>query len=511
MTPPLPPLPPLPPSPLAADAPARAALLSAHPEFRPARVYAFGAALGLVAGLDFVAAILIAMAGVQVQTGLGVAPRDFLWALTSYAVAAVVANLVLVQLAGRVSYRRFTLASLVVFIAGALACAAADSLPALTAARALQGLGGGGLFAASRILAQFSSQPQERLSLFWGFGLANFALVALSPWLAGWLVARHGWHTLFLLQAVLAVPLLPLVALVYPQVERLPQRRFGKLDWAGVLAFAAGALLLVHALEHLRYLTRADLPLLAGYGVAGLLLLAVVMRRFSRHPDPWLDPRRLTSRRYLVGLAFYGIFYLVSGYWNFLVPAFLVEGLGFGLPTVGGLLSLGGLTTLGAVVVFHLSLPRIMRKRRYIAIGYCGLALAFVLMAAAARPGASALAVLPAIVLQGAMPVLALLQVAMMTFVDMPTEDFAHAYAFKNIVREIVNALGTGLAVLQLHHGTAAAQAELQAATAEQLVPALDDVFRQAAVSMAAGEILGVLAIACVAVAAVVVVQRTLK
>ncbi|ANQ83723.1 multidrug resistance transmembrane protein [Azoarcus olearius] len=486
-------------------------LLSAHPELRPLRVHAFGATLGLVAGVDFVAAILIAMAGTQVQHGLGVAPRDFLWALTSYAVAAVMANLMLVQLAGRVNYRRFTLASLTVFIAGALGCAAASSLPAFTAARLVQGLGGGGLFAAARILAQYSSQPQERLSLFWGFGVANFALVALAPWLAGWLVAHHGWHTLFLLQAGLALPLLPLVAWLYPRVERTPSRALGRLDWPGVLAFAGGALLLVHALEHLRYLSRAELPQLAAYALLGLVLLGVVMRRFARHPDPWLDPRRLASRRYLAGLAFYGVFYLICGYWNFLVPAVLVDGLGFGLDTVGGLLALGGLTTLGAVVVFHLCLPYIMRKRRYIALGYVGLAAAFTLMAVSARPGAGVLDVLPPIVLQGAMPVLALLQVAMMTFVDMPTEDFAHAYAFKNIVREILNALGTGLAVLQLHHGTAAAQAAMQAATPGPLQPHLAEVVHRAAVGTAAGQMLSGLALACLLVAAVAVWQRALR
>lgn len=510
MSPPLPPLTPLPSQPAAA-VPARPVLLSAYPELRPMRVYAFGATLGLVAGLDFVAAILIAMAGTQVQHGLGVAPRDFLWALTSYAVAAVMANLMLVQLAGRVNYRRFTLASLVVFIVGALGCAWAESLPAFAAARLVQGLGGGGLFAAARILAQHSSQPQERLSLFWGFGLANFALVALAPWLAGWLVAHHGWHMLFLLQAGLALPLVPLVVWLYPRVERASTRPFGKLDWPGVLAFACGALLLLHALEHLRFLSRADLPELVAYALLGLALLALVMRRFARHPDPWLDPRRLVSRRYLVGLAFYGVFYLITGYWNFLVPAVLVEGLGFGLDKVGGLLALGGLTTLVAVVAFHLGLPYIMRKRRYIALGYIGLAGAFALMAATARPGAGVVDVLPAIVLQGAMPVLVMLQVALMTFVDMPTEDFAHAYAFKNIVREILNALGTGLAVLQLHHGSSAAQAAMQASTPEALGPHLTEVVHQAAVGTAAGEIFLALALACLVVAAVALWQRTLR
>lgn len=485
----------------------RGVLLSAHPEFGAFRVYAFGAVLGLVAGLDFVATILIAMAGVQVQGGLGVAPRDFLWALTSYAVAAVVANLVLVQLAGRISYRRFTLVSLALFVLGSVACAMADTLLQLSLARAVQGLGGGGLFAASRILAQYSSQPQERLSLFWGFGLANFALVALSPWLAGWLISHHGWNMLFLLQAGFALPMLPLVLWLYPRVEHRPARSIGRLDWPGVLAFAAGALLLLHALEHLRFMTLSDLPALLLYAVAGSILIAVMMRRFRRHPDPWLDPGRLLSRRYLVGLGFYALFYLISGYWNFLIPAFLVQGLGFDLAKVGGLLSLGAAVTLFAVVVFHLLLPRLMRKRRYIALGYVGLAAAFVLMSLAARPGAGAAAVLPAILLQGAMPVLVLLQVAMMTFVDMPTEDFAHAYAFKNIVREIVNALGTGVAVLQFHQGTQLAQSALKQSAPEVGAPLL----HQVAVTQATGEILLGMAAVCVVVAIVALVQRTLR
>lgn len=486
-------------------APAPRVLLSAHPEFGPRRVYAFGAALGCVAGLDFVAAILIAMGGVHIQHGLGASPEDFLWALTAYAVAAVVANLVLVQLAGRVSYRRFTLASLVLFGLGAAACALAGSLPALVAARALQGLGGGGLFAASRILAQFSSQPQERISLFWGFGLANFAMLALAPVLSGWLSGHFGWRALFALQAALVLPLLPLVRQLYPRREARSWPAVGRLDWAGVLAFALGALLAVHALEHLRFLSLVRLPALAAYLVVGLGLMAVMLHRFRRHPDPWLDPRRLGSRRYLAGLGFYALFYLVTGYWNFLAPSFLLHGLGFELATVGALLSAGALVTLGAVVVFHLVLPRIARKRRYIGLGYLTLAAAFLLLAQAARPGATPAAVLPALLLHGATPVLVLLQVAIMTFVDMPAEDFAHAYAFKSIVREIVNALGTGLAVLQLQHAARALQHG--AAAGEALGAGLDPL----AVTLAAGGILHGMAALCVLVAVLAVLQRALR
>ncbi|MDZ5457594.1 MFS transporter [Azohydromonas lata] len=505
----------------------RPPLLSAHPHWAAWRVYAFGAVLGLVASLDIVGSILIAMAGTQVQVGLHAAARDFLWAFTAYAGAAVVANLVLVRAAAHVSWRGFTLASLAVFAAGSLACAASPSLGLLVAARALQGLGGGGLFAAARILAQYSAQPRERLSLFWGFGLANFTLVALAPWVTATLMARHGWPLLFLLQAGLAVLLLPLVWLLFPRrgAGAPSQVRtgapvdahgaapatapmgtpMGSLDWPGVAAFSLGALLLVHALEQLRHFAPAQAPLLAGWALAGLALLVAALRRFHRHPDPWLDPRRLASRRYLAGLAFYGLFYLVNGAWNYAVPALLVQGLHMPLPQAGALLSLGGAVSVVAVVVFHLSLPRVMRKRRYIALGYVGLAAAFALMAQAAHAdGAAPAWALAGLLLQGAMPVLALLQVAMMTFVEMPTEDFAHAYAFKSIVREIVNALGAGLTVLQLQHGSEAA---LQASA-----PALASADAHAlALRAAAGDLLGALALGCLLVAAVAVAQRSLK
>lgn len=483
----------------------RPPLLSAHPHWAAWRVYAFGAVLGLVASLDIVGSILIAMAGTQVQLGLHAAARDFLWAFTAYAGAAVVANLVLVRAAAHVSWRGFTLASLAVFAAGSLACAASPTLGLLVAARALQGLGGGGLFAAARILAQYSAQPRERLSLFWGFGLANFTLVALAPWVTATLMARHGWPLLFLLQAGLAVLLLPLVWLLFPRRGAGRGTPMGALDWPGVAAFSLGALLLVHALEQLRHFAPAQAPLLAGYALAGLALLAAALRRFHRHPDPWLDPHRLASRRYLVGLAFYGLFYLVNGAWNYAVPALLVQGLHMPLPQAGALLSLGGAVSVVAVVVFHLSLPRVMRKRRYIALGYVGLAAAFALMAQAAHSAGAAPAwALAGLLLQGAMPVLALLQVAMMTFVEMPTEDFAHAYAFKSIVREIVNALGAGLTVLQLQHGSEAA---LQASA-----PALASADAHAlALRAAAGDLLGALALGCLLVAAVAVAQRSLK
>jgi hypothetical protein len=49
----------------------------------------------------------------------------------------------------------------------------------------------------------------------------------------------------------------------------------------------------------------------------------------------------------------------------------------------------------------------------------------------------------------------------MMTYLDVPTEDFAHAYQFKNVCKQIASASGTGLASVFMQDGLAAHRTHL--------------------------------------------------
>lgn len=429
-------------------------LLSIHPELGPRRTRAFGLLLGLVTGVDFVANTMIAVGGMAIQSAMGFAGGAFIWALTAYATAAVVANLVLAQIARRITYRRFSILGLVVFALGALLCAHAETALHLALARAIQGLGGGALFAASRILVQLTARPAERLTLFWGFGLGSFGLAAVSPWLATWLIAIGNWPAMFHFQAAIALLLAALAALVYPRrpeaADTTDAHRLGHLDWPVVVLLCVGALLILHTLEQMRIPAEASsYPLL--WLAAGGGCLAFAVRRLRRHPDPWLDLNRLRSRRYLTGLAFYGLFYLFAGAWNYVIPVLLVGGLGFALTTAGLLMSAGGAVTVLTLVVFHLLMHRVTRKHAFIATGYVLLATAGGLLALLATPGATAASIAAPLLLQGITPIMVMLQVAMLTYVEIPVEDFAHAYQLKNILREAVGALGTGCAALFVH------------------------------------------------------------
>ncbi|MBB3258075.1 MFS family permease [Paraburkholderia bannensis] len=131
--------------------------LRALPHFSPLRVFFFTVALGAATGVDFVASSMMGIAGTHIRGGVHASPEDFLWSMTSYAAMATVANLMLGRIARHTSYRSYTIAGLIVAAIGSLLCALCDTPLELTFARAVQGFGAGGLFAAARILIQLVS------------------------------------------------------------------------------------------------------------------------------------------------------------------------------------------------------------------------------------------------------------------------------------------------------------------------------------------------------------------
>ncbi|AOY01809.1 MFS transporter [Jeongeupia sp. USM3] len=500
-------------------------LLSRHPELGRTRVYLFGLTAGCVTGVDFVASSMIGIAGAHIQGGVHAAPEEYLWAITAYAAAAVVANLVLGRVGTRITFRRYILLSLLVFCAGALLCAASNDIGELVLARAVQGLGGGGLFAAARITAQLVSEPHERLPIFVGFGLGSFTLTALAPWVSAELALNLGWRAIFLLQALVALPLFAMVLTVFPRRRKAPTTaQMGTLGWPAALAFGCGALLLLHGIEDFR-LARIGLSggeTLALAGGAGLLVFA--FHWLHKHPDPWLDVRRLVSRRYLVGLGFYSLYYLISGGWNYLVPQFLQAGLGFNFQTTGMVLSLAGLVGLAGVIVHTLNFKRVFGKRRVITVGFLVFASAATLLASGAMPGASIAALMPAMMLQSLTTALIMVQVASMTYLDFEPEDFVHAYQLKNIMREVATALGTGMTSQWLQTDRAIARNDLvgriNAFDMQALTPDLPrtpevlatlslQIDRQATL-IACDHLFVALVAICLAAAAVVLCQRAL-
>jgi DHA2 family multidrug resistance protein-like MFS transporter len=171
----------------------------------------------------------------------GSKPADAIWIVNGYQLAIVMALLPLAALSEIVGFRRVYVAGLALFAVASVACALSRSLPALTAARALQGLGAAGVMSVNGGLIRFI-WPSRLLGR--GIGL-NAVIVsvaaAVGPSLASAILAVGPWPWLFAVNVPIALTALALAARVLP-ANPLSRRRF---DWISAVlnAIAFGALI----------------------------------------------------------------------------------------------------------------------------------------------------------------------------------------------------------------------------------------------------------------------------
>lgn len=497
--------------------------LSALPRVTRGGVFLMGLAFGCATGIDFVASSMLATGAVQIRAGIYATPDDFLWCFTSYAAAAIVANLMLRRIADLISYQGFTMLGLAVAICGSLLCALSNNIVQLSLALAVQGLGAGGLFAAARTLIQTIAAPQERPRLLWPFVLGAIGMLAAAPWVTATLILDASWRTIFVVQAFTAAATMLLVSVTYPHRVMPPRPpdidTIAAMDWTTVLLLGTGALVLVHGLANLRLYTAASTPDVLAWPLAGAVLMALAFLRLHRHPDAWLNTHRLGGRRYLTGLGFYATYSFVAGLWNYLIPIVLQLGLGFSFETTGMVTTLTGAAGMVAAILYVLYGARLPGSRRWLALGYGMLAAAAWMLATRLSTDVSMARVVPALLLQSAALPFSLVIVAKLTFLDTPLDDFSHTYQFKNIVRQVASAAGTGTAAQCLQYGEAMARTHLvarvdvfgMAPRSQEALVSLSQQIDQQAVLLAGANLLAIVAPGCLLVAAVALWQRWLR
>jgi len=402
-----------------------------------------GLLMGLVTAVDFTATLSVLIASQELRGGVDASPEEFIWVLTAYAASGILVIPLIERLARRWHYRDLMLGGLALFILGSAWAGLGDTLGSLIAARVLQGVGAGGLFTMARVYLQVAVPAQARPPHQRGYIIGLLGFVAPMPWLTTVLVQAQGWRAIFLLQAAFALVVMVTLALRLKSEHHTPSS-LGKLDWRMVLAFGVGALLLLHGLEDLE-LGRPDARQLALFGAA-MASLAYAVHRLRHQHDPLLDMRVLNGRRYLVGLSFYALYYFINGATAFIYPRLFEAGAGLPMETTGALLSFAAATTVLLLPGYLKIAPHLGDRRRVIAVGFACAALALVWMATSMTTTTPMMALLGPMALKGLFPVLAVIQIAGLTYREVPHEDFAHAYALKNIVRQITNAFAAGFA-----------------------------------------------------------------
>ena len=209
---------------------------------------------------------------------------DLSWVVVAYLLAATVAAPIYGHFGDRYGRRRMLLVALGVFTAASLACAAAPTLWALIASRAVQGLGGGGLMTLSQALIGENVSPRQR-ARFQGYFAALFGTSStLGPVLGALLAQQFGWRAIFLVNLPLGA-IAAALALRVPRVAA-PPREGSRLDTAGVALLALGTASLFFALTSAGHrLPWTDLRLYGLLAFAAACLGALVgWERRAAHP-----------------------------------------------------------------------------------------------------------------------------------------------------------------------------------------------------------------------------------
>ena len=251
--------------------------------------------LGLVAMLftAMVSSTIVSTALPTIIGALGGSQRAYTWVFTASLLAMTVTTPLWGKLSDLYDKKRMLQLAGIVFLLGSLWAGLARGVPELLAARALQGLGVGGLVALTQSVMGAIISPRER-GRYNGYLASAMAVSTISgPLIGGLLVDTAGWRWCFF--AIVPFSVAGLV-LIQRFLKLEPLRRETRIDgWGALFISIAAGLPLVwvsFAGRDFPWVSGASALFLAGTLAA--LALSVLVER--RHPEPVVPPRIILER-----------------------------------------------------------------------------------------------------------------------------------------------------------------------------------------------------------------------
>jgi EmrB/QacA subfamily drug resistance transporter len=209
------------------------------------------------------------------------------WVVVSYLIANTIAAPVYGRLGDSFGRRPMIFTALILFMAGSVLCAISPSIEWLTAARVLQGFGGGGLMTLSQALVGETIPPRERGRYQGYLAGVSVASSVFGPVAGGYLTQAFGWRSIFLINVPLG---LAAVFLVLRLQTKPGDWRRTSFDAPGLVLFALFVGPVILALEQVQRMEADTLPIIAGFLVFGALALLALIWQEKHATSPLIPP-----------------------------------------------------------------------------------------------------------------------------------------------------------------------------------------------------------------------------
>ncbi|MFF9108077.1 MULTISPECIES: MFS transporter [unclassified Streptomyces] len=252
-----------------------------------------GLLLGMFAAI--LSSTIVSNALPEIITDLGGGQSAYTWVVTASLLAMTATTPLWGKLADLVSKKALVQIALVVYIAGSVVAGLAQNPGMLITARAVQGIGAGGLSALAQIIMAAMISPRER-GRYSGYLGATFAVATVGGPLIGGVITDTdwlGWRWCL----YVGVPFALIALVVLQKTLHLPEtKRKVKVDWAGAFFITAAVCLL------LIWVTFADdkydwLSWQTGVMVGGAVVLTLLFVFTETKASEPIIPLRLFKNR----------------------------------------------------------------------------------------------------------------------------------------------------------------------------------------------------------------------
>jgi DHA2 family multidrug resistance protein len=261
---------------------------------------------------------IVNVALTDIRASFGTPLDQIGWVSTGY----MMANIVIIPMTGwfqrRFGYRKYFVASVLLFTAASALCGLAWNLPSLVMFRVLQGIGGGAIIPTAQAVL-FARYPREEHGMAAGlYGLGAITGPLLGPTIGGYLIDASSWHWIFLVNVPVGIAAATLAWKVIEEPEFVPDRR--PIDRTGVILLATGMPALQYVLEEGNRDGWFDSTTIMMLSAVAVIALATFIVHELESPNPVVDLRVFKNRSYaagtginfLTGLALFGSSYLFS-------------------------------------------------------------------------------------------------------------------------------------------------------------------------------------------------------
>jgi len=262
------------------------------------------------------------------------------WIVSVFLLGMAIATPLWSKFGERVGNRKAYQLATVLFAIGSLLQAISRDVPFFLVARALMGIGAGGMNTMPFIIyADLYKQPQRRARII-GYATASFSAASIiGPLIGGWIVDVFNWHWVFYINLPIALISIVCIQLFFKEPVKTPVGK--KVDYLGAGIMIAGLMTLLTGIQMIGVGSTGFIIVLL---TAGFLLLAFLFKVEETAEDPIIPNRLFKNPALVVDFLLFALLWGAFIAFNIYVPLW-AQGL-LGLSAfIGGMTQIPGAIT----------------------------------------------------------------------------------------------------------------------------------------------------------------------